>query len=248
MDKNLITHRFSSSFATSYNKAAIVQKEMAHRLFSLVEQKVPLQYKRILELGYGTGFLTRLLLEKQKQCTLWLNDITEHQEPFSSSCDIRFLPGDAEVIPFPDNLDVLLSGAVIQWFDDIAAHFSKAAHALKPNGILAFSTFGPQNFIEIRQLTGVGLPYKSLDELTALLEPYFTVIHAEEYTTQLFFQSAGDVLRQIKNTGVNSLQKTVWTPGKHRRFTTQYQSLFSTDRGLPLTYHPMLCIAQKRQK
>ena len=56
MIKSLIKQRFSKSLK-SYNKCAIVQKQMAHNLFDMIENN---SYNNILELGCGTGFVTRL--------------------------------------------------------------------------------------------------------------------------------------------------------------------------------------------
>lgn len=63
-------------------------------------------------------------------------------------------------------------------------------HPLPPStvadGLLAFSTFGATNMHEIRQLTGHGLDYLSVEELQAL-SPGFDILHAEEEVISLPF-------------------------------------------------------------
>ena len=58
--------------------------------------------------------------------------------------------------------------------------FTRCHQALVADGLLAFSTFGATNMHEIRQLTGHGLDYLSIEELQALLSPGFDILHTEE--------------------------------------------------------------------
>ena len=57
IDKKLVRDRFSKNLE-KYNEHARIQKRMAERLFSFIPEK---KYKRILEIGCGTGFLTKLV-------------------------------------------------------------------------------------------------------------------------------------------------------------------------------------------
>lgn len=55
---------------------------------------------------------------------------------------------------------------------------------------------------EIRQLTGHGLDYLSVEELQALLSPHFDILHAEEEVVTLPFPTPQAVLKHLKQTGV----------------------------------------------
>ena len=48
---------------------------------------------------------------------------------------------------------------------------------------------------EIRQLTGHGLDYLSVEELQALLSPHFDILHAEEEVVTLPFPTPQAVLK-----------------------------------------------------
>ncbi|MCK5807630.1 malonyl-ACP O-methyltransferase BioC [bacterium] len=246
--KEQIIKKFSASFIKSYNEVAIVQQEMAGHLIEVLKPYNLSTFSRIFELGYGTGFLTKQLLEQIDEGTLWLNDISSHKliPSHSQNCKISYIHGDAEHIFFPKDLDMIISSAVIQWFENLPLHFKRAHKVLKPGGILAFTTFGPQNFLEIKELTGIGLTYHSIAQFKQLLDPYFTVEIAQESLRPIYFPTPRDVLLQMKDTGVNSLVKTPWGPQKYREFYKNYIKIFGTTDGIPLTYHPMIVIATKR--
>ena len=118
---------------------------------------------------------------------------------------------------------------------------------LAAGGRLALSTFGPDNFEEIRATTGDGLVYYTSAELAGLLKQAgLTIEEQKEYTRRLEFGSPTDVLRHIKATGVNAIRKPRWTPRRLTDFETLYRSRFSTSSGtVTLTYHPILIVARK---
>ena len=63
MNTTLIKQRFSRSLQT-YEQTAIVQREMAKILTEFLPQNK--NFDSILEIGCGTGFLTRELVKKNK--------------------------------------------------------------------------------------------------------------------------------------------------------------------------------------
>ena len=62
INKQLITRRFSRA-VESYNREAVVQKQIAYRMSDMLNHYLPRPCGRILEIGSGTGFLTRRLME-----------------------------------------------------------------------------------------------------------------------------------------------------------------------------------------
>jgi hypothetical protein len=62
---------------------------------------------------------------------------------------------------------------------------------------------------------------------------------------QLRFPTPLDVLRHLKNTGVNRSHAQFWTPGQLKRFTEQYSQFQLEDGSYPLTYHPIYFCIQK---
>ena len=71
MKKELVKQQFSKNL-TNYEENAVVQMIMAEKLVNLLPKK---EYKNILEIGCGTGFLTKLLNKNIKFDTYTTIDI-----------------------------------------------------------------------------------------------------------------------------------------------------------------------------
>lgn len=251
-DKDLIKERFESSFLT-YNELAHVQRRICNRLADRATTCCGCGHdvKRAFEIGAGTGFLTHCLISIWPRAKYFLNDliptVKDFIDPQTVGVDIEYLWGDAENIDYPSNLDLIASTSTIQWFGDKVGFARKTAAALNHGGYLAISLFGPENFREIRATTGEGLRYLALTELCTIFEQAgFRILHAEEYTEILSFDTPRDALKYIKSLGINSVKKTSWNAGKMEEFDAAYRRMFpSPDGGITLTYHPQLIIAQR---
>ena len=249
-NKQLIRRRFGRNFA-QYHRTAQVQKVLCSRLAELIDQHITEPPARAMEIGTGTGFLTSLLLGRYPNSAWFLNDIADESQtflaPYTTGCRTSFIPGDAELIALPDKLDLVASASTVQWFDDLAAFTRRVHESLLPGGILAFTTFGPDNFNEIKTLTGEGLDYLTLEEFRIMLSQQgYEIVESSQYTVRLAFDTPGDVLRHIKATGVNSLRPVRWGIERFTRFEQEYRDLFATTEGrVQLSYHPILIIARK---
>lgn len=252
IDKTLVKRQFDCDLNT-YNDTAVVQKQIAKKLIQeLALFGIPAQ-SHLFEVGCGTGFLTQEIMAAFEFDELIVNDISTtaklkiqelskyHSKP------IHFMEGDAEEIDFPKNLNALISSSTIQWFNNKKAFFNKVHQSLKANGVFAFSTFGCDNFKEIKSLTGVGLNYHCLDELTEILSDQFNIIKCNEWVDTKIFDSPLDVLRHIKQTGVNGIQKTYFGKKELKKFTVGYNEYFSNKlKQVTLSYNPIIIIAQKK--
>ena len=257
MDKKLVRERFSRALNT-YDGNAGVQRKVAEKLCDRVMTCCGGQAGRVLEIGCGTGCLSRLLFDWIHPEQMWLNDLCAEAEPALNdllSRGGRFLPGDAEKISFPDGLDMIVSSSAIQWFDDLPAFFRKCHEALYPSadGYLVFSTFGKDNLAETAFLTGASLRYFSLEELTEMLSPGFEVIYSSEERVMVAFDSPFSVLRHLKMTGVTGVSGTgLWTRGRLEEFSRRYIELFPVGAVDPssavrLTYHPVYFVCRRKK-
>lgn len=80
-DKDLLKNRFAANLR-SYNSLAVVQERICEELAELIGTHVPGKITRGLEVGTGTGFLTRRLLERYPDAEWTLNDLVEASECF----------------------------------------------------------------------------------------------------------------------------------------------------------------------
>lgn len=249
IDKAEIKHRFRRS-VESYEENASAQRKIADYLFGLLEYLLDYPPQRVLEIGCGTGLFTRRLREKVQPDALYVNDLVEEMcRKTAERCGIsadRCLVGDIEEREIPGRFDLIVSASTFQWFSRPRETFQKLAEHLLPGGLLAFSTFGPQNMIELRPFTPHGLNYLSHETLAGWLSGQFEILCFQEQCERLYFAEAADVLRHLKKTGVNaSASSACWTKSTLQQFACRYAKDIVNDR-FPLTYHPMYFVCRKK--
>lgn len=240
LDKNLIKERFEKNLST-YADNAVVQKHMASELMASLMTNCTENFDKILEIGCGTGTLTKELISQLNFKELFVNDIVKNSLSSEiQSAKINKLYGDCEQIQFPQNLDLIISNATFQWMQDLAALLNKAHACLNEGGILAFSTFEEWNLYQISSLTQKTLDYYSKSDLEEILKQNFKIISSHSQTMEIEFDSAQEVLKHLKLTGVNSLSSSAWTKSDLQNFSQKYQHLFRNEKGkLVLTYKPV---------
>ncbi len=251
VNKDLLQKRFASAIST-YNKHAIVQKQMAKNLVKIARNYIPHKQETLLEIGCGTGLLTSEILHYY-DCSFFIaNDLVESVQNniktlFSakSGTSHRFLQGDVEKLKLPNSLSSIWSGATIQWLQDIKPFFFRISKALKSDGFVALSSFDIQNLKEIKSITGKGIHYRTMSKLLDYASKYFSVIDSQVWIQKLWFQEPKDVLKHMQLTGVNAISTTKWNKSDFVYLIEQYEN-FKGEKGYPLTYHPFVVILQKK--
>ena len=245
-DKALIRKRFSRALDT-YSDAADIQTRMADKLCSMIAA-CRTQFPNVLEIGAGTGLLT----DRLDRMIHWehriVNDLAEEcSRSHSHRNKTVFLSGDAETMDWGGRtFDLICSNAVFQWLTDLPAFLKRLRSVSKPGGLLAFSTFGPDNLKELTALTGHGLHYYSVEELTAMLEQSGFQIHSAEVENHIRkFADPLDILKEMRRTGVNASAGQVWwTPRKLAEFRKEYRNRFGDAAGeVSLNWNPVYILA-----
>jgi malonyl-ACP O-methyltransferase BioC len=228
-----------------YNKNASVQNLMGDRL--LIElSKLSNSFDNILEIGCGTGLLTQKIAKNIKFKTYYANDLVEKSKNYIQKIipEVKFLAGNALKIKPSKKMDLLISNAVFQWFNNLDKAIEILKLSLANDGILAFTTFSPQNFKELTSITGLTLEYKTKDEVIKILENHnFEILYSEEFSEILEFKTPLELLAHLKNTGVNSLSEKTWTVKKVKDFCDNFAKKYSKTQ---LTYTPIIIIARKK--
>lgn len=220
----------------TYRKNALVQKQMAKKLVFILTNLLGNKFDRILEIGSGTGFLTDEIQNNLKYKEIFLNDLTDN---FTNLTPDIYIKGDIISADIPNNLDLVVSNAAIQWIEDYDFLFKKIHFSLKYGGEFCFSTFGSKNFNQIKEITKIGLCYPDLREV--IKNSGFKIIHFEQELETLYFENIKELLGHIKLTGVKT-QNKVWTKADFLNFETKYLAKFKDDLGFELTYHPVFYI------
>lgn len=249
IDKQRIGKSFARHYG-QYEDAAVVQRDMADRLAAVLAEHAPqLAVQRALEIGIGTGFLTRHLAARFPEAEWWFNDLTPAAFDWIpvGLKQALTLEGDAEKLPYPHGLDLLASASALQWFDDLESFFPKAHGVMNAGGVLALASFGNRHFHELAAVTETPLRYPAPAAFADMARRAgFTILHTEDWEERLLFPSARDLLDHLRRTGVNGASKAgISTPAQLRAFETAYRAAHpAADGSLPLTYHAVLLVAE----
>jgi len=160
IDKREVRRAFSRA-ASNYDAAAVVQREVCMRMLEHLDY-VRLQPQRILDAGSGTGWGGRQLNERYPQAEIVALDIAMGmletakgtsnwwQKLFGGSRQ-RFVCADVEAMPLASqSVEMAWSNLALQWCNDLPQTFRELHRVLRPEGLLMFSTFGPDTLKELR--------------------------------------------------------------------------------------------------
>lgn len=200
-DLSKVAQRFSDA-ETTYNNHAVAQKDMIAMLLSSISGIIPSGGK-ILEIGSGTGMLTKEIIERLHPSELDLVDISSVR-PAIGDFFCKFYQADAEDWIADTNkiYDAILSSATVQWFVNLPAFLDNASARLSSGGILAFSTFLPGNLMELDTLRPSPLHYHSSKEIRTWLSRNYNDITVTEKEITLHFDSPSALFDHLRLTGV----------------------------------------------
>jgi malonyl-ACP O-methyltransferase BioC len=247
IDKQLVEPRFNAGQST-YDDNAIVQK----RIVDIVVRKMCQQHidkyisapgVRVLEIGSGTGTLTRHLSEMARYRRISLWDVVNRAP---QSIDATFTCCDAEMKIIhtpPEAFDVIATTSTMQWFNSPLRFLRECARVLSPGGFLIATTFEFGNINEISDVTGNSLPLLSAEQWQGLLPNELTLLDFTPLIFDLDFDNPIDALRHLKYTGVNILSRSHNGAVNARNVIDNYP--MRLDGRWHLTYRPLIMIFQK---
>jgi trans-aconitate 2-methyltransferase len=135
--------------------------ERARPFFDLLARVPEIDVRRAVDLGCGTGELTRELLERWPEAEIWGVDSSAEMlaraQADSAPLMLHFVQEDLRTWSPPAPLDLIFSNAALQWVPDHARLLDSLAAMLEPAGALAVQV--PNNRAEVA--------YRLLDDLLA---------------------------------------------------------------------------------
>ncbi|MGE3318510.1 MAG: malonyl-ACP O-methyltransferase BioC [Candidatus Berkiella sp.] len=254
MNKADVARSFSCA-AKTYDKHAFVQQEIGQRLIERLDYlKEP--PRTILDVGAGTGSLTRRLQQQFPQSTVLAVDIAPGMTHFAKSQQSwhfwrnnpHYFCADAEQLPFQKNsIDLIFSNFALQWCLDLPLAFAEFKRVLKPGGMIFFSTLGPQTLFELRQSFAVVDNKTHVNEFIdmhdigdQLLNLRFSdpVIDMEMVT--IHYPDVKSLLKDLKGTGAHNVNKkrpSGCLPSQHYLRMLQAYDTFKLANGcIPASY------------
>lgn len=197
-----------------YDRESQIQRVVAETLIAdLPEGRDAEKIENILEIGCGTGYLTKLLFEKYENKNICISDISPsmivraqmngQEIAASRGHKTRWAVFDAENPPKPmtGKYDLIVANMVFQWLEDAEAGIKRLTSLLSPGGRIIYSTLGPDSFEEWKcVLRKLEMPVGILD---------FDIprdVYKEEFLIKSY-EDAYAFLHSIKDIGAGQAKK-----------------------------------------
>ncbi len=261
IDKDKLKRRFSRN-AKQYDKYARVQKVMGDSLIEKIKND-RIEPINILEIGCGTGYVTRAMMDYFPRSKITAVDIApgmiEYVNSTIESDNVKLVCGDIEDMILDEKYDLIISNATFQWFNDFNKTLDKLLKLLNQNGVLSFSTFGESTFtelhesfkkvresLEIEEDVSPGQSFFSLKELQRICSDIAEksgLENIETYSSQTYeyeyFDSCKDFLFSVKKIGANNSQsnRRRMSPDFIERVMKTYDRDYGVDHKVRATYH-----------
>jgi len=252
-EKKRIKQHFDAR-AQHYESSAVLQRTVCNEMLQRLDL-TRIEPARILDAGCGTGWGTQGLLQKYKKARVISLDLSSEmlRQTKAKGSWLRkpqLICADAEQIPLADeSVDLVFSSLMLQWCD-YRKVFAEFRRVLKPDGLLMFSSFGPDTLHELKSSWHKVDDQPHVNEFVdmhdlgdeliqvGLAEP---VMDMDMMT--LTYQDAMAVMADLKAIGANTTLKSqqqtrsqgLVTPGKLKRVIEYYESFRINDL-LPASY------------
>ena len=250
LDQNYFRRRFERASA-SYDQASVVQREIGTRLLEKLDV-IRLQPATILDLGCATGQIATGLFKRYRKARVLAADISPAMLGFCQRSKpwLRTLYpicAHAEQLPLAaDSCELIVSNLVLHWCNDLDQVLRECWRVLRPNGLLLFSTYGPDTLQELRQ------SWRAADEQVhihafmdmhdigdALIRTQFAdPVMDSEYLT-LTYADVNTLLKDLRDVGaVNAAigrQRGLTGKNKFHTMLSTYEALRQNGR-IPATF------------
>ena len=238
--------------ATTYDQAAILQQEVGNRLIERLEY-VKINPKNILDLGCGTGYFIDPLKKKYPKakiigCDLSLGMLKQVKKKDTFFKKHNLICGDAEHLPLADNsIDFIFSNFAIQWCYDLPQLFNELNRVLSPDGLIMFTTFGPDTLKELK------LSWQQVDDYThvndffdmhdigdALLQSRFKNPVMDAEFMKLTYSKVFGLMKDLKAIGAHNMHENrnhqLTSKSALKKLESAYDTFKQDDGMLPATY------------
>lgn len=225
IDKSRVRDSFDRA-AETYDAAAVLQKFVRTEMLSRLDL-VAMQPTRILDAGCGTGHASAALMKKYPKAELvsldlalgmlWKTQLVNASlanriKRVFGQAQQNLLCADIEQLPLADaSVDMIFSNLAIQWCNDLDAAFAGIHRVLRTDGLLTFSTLGPDTLKELRAASKTDAARVSVSRFfdmhdigDALVRAGFSAPVLDVERVVLTYENAIDVMRDLKAIGAHN--------------------------------------------
>ncbi len=249
-----IKHSFNNA-ALNYDANAVLQQEIGARLLERLEF-FAINPQTILDLGMGTGFVTKQLAYAYPKADIIGLDFAEsmlkvaQHKRNNDTPNYHLICGDINLLPIADNsVDLIFSNFSFQWCENISELFAQCRRVLKNDGLLIFTIPGPHTLYELRSvLNDVDPDYEHVNNFIdmhnigdILVQNKFAhpVMDNDEFT--LTYSSVIKLIKDIKSIGANvkltdNYRTSLFGKEKFQQLYHVYNKFKLADNTYPLTF------------
>ncbi len=245
VDKPRMAHRFALA-AESYEREGGVQRHIATRLLEMAyPYMLDMTPDSIFEAGYGTGMLTRMYAGLFPHARIELYDLVPCSWTLPPNANAHTEDAESAMACAESaSFDIVLSSSAMQWFSSPGAFMRNSWRALRTGGLLAISTFAPDNLNGLCAITGRSLAVPSTESLRLMASSAgFSILELSGESVSIGFDTPAELLNHLKLTGVTGLNHP--SPRTAiRQIMESYPR--ESDGKLYLTYKPIYIILRKQ--
>ncbi len=254
----MIEKRFSAA-AKTYDRHARPQLALAQSVVSVLPEMYP---EQILELGSGTGQLTRLLAERFPEVPIDAVDVAEKmvkhsRAKFKRFPQINWIIGDAQTYWGGDRYPLIVSSSTLHWVSDLRKTCENIFQSLEPGGTFALGMMLQGTLKELHGLREEIAPEKTPsttlptyeETVMAFEAASFRVERKKHSEEQILYDDAKAFLKAIHEQGVTggkvSAGNAPLTRTELGRLVADYQENHASDGGIYATYETATFLLRK---
>ena len=254
----MIGQRFSAA-AETYDRHVRPQLVLAKAVISMLPEMCP---EQILELGSGTGQLTRLLAERFPGVPINAVDVAEKmiehsRAKFNRVPQINWIVGDAQTFRDGGRYPLIASSSALHWVSDLRATCKNIFQCLEPGGTFALGMMLQGTLKELHELRKTIVPEKTpgltlptYEETKAHLQDAgFHLERRKHSEEEIIYSDAKAFLKAIHEQGVTggkvSAGNAPLTRTEISQLVADYQETYTSDSGVYATYETATFLLRK---